>query len=676
MQAAVAVEAKTCSTPGEDLQEHLVLERTWRRPPGVMGWLTTTDHKEIGLRYIKTAFAFFVLAGILALHMRIQLAVPRNTFLTNDIYNQFFTTHGTAMMFLFAVPVMEGFGIYLVPLMVGTRNIAFPRLLNFSYYLYAVAGIALFAGLAANTGPDMGWFSYPPLAGPQYAPGHRMDLWSQMVTCVEISGMAVAVEIITTILKQRAVGMSLNRIPLFVWAQLVTGFMIIFAMPAVTLCSSMLSMDRLTHLKTHFYNPAEGGDAILWQHLFWFFAHPEVYIIFIPATGFVSEIVVTFARRRAFGYTALVLSNLATAFIGFGVWVHHMFATPLPRLGQGMFTAASLMIVVPNGVQMFCWLATLWSGRRPRLELPLAWVIGFFVVFMIGGLTGVMLASVSVDTQVHDTFFVVAHLHYVLIGGAVFPLFGAVYLWFPKWTGRMLNKAMGWWHLGLFFVGFNLAFWPMHQLGIRGMTRRRYTYPVEAGWETLNMLATTGAVLMGIGVLVFIINVVWSRRRGRASGNNPWEAGTLEWLPTSPPPVYNYLYPPTAQGREPLWENSPDAPFVSGLSREKRQVLITTTLDAAPDHRYDLAGESIWPFLLALSVAATLMFGGIFNPWYVVIFCGVATLVLFGWFWSAVSLRDHPAAYEHPGNQRTFWWLGRRSGVTPPEPENPDAQSR
>jgi cytochrome c oxidase subunit 1 len=640
--------------------ERLALDRTWRRPPGFLGWLTTTDHKEIGLRYIKTAFGFFILAGILALHMRIQLAIPSNTFLTNDLYNQFFTTHGTAMMFLFAVPMMEGMGIYLVPLMIGTRNVSFPRLLNFSYYLYLIGGICLFAGLACNMGPDMGWFAYPPLSGPQFAPGHRMDLWSQMVTCVEISGMAVAVEIITTIFKQRAPGMSLNRMPIFVWAQLVTSFMIIFAMPAITLCSTMLTMDRVTHLKTQFYNPAEGGDALLWQHLFWFFAHPEVYVIFIPATGFVSDIIVAFSRRRAFGYTALVLSMIATAFIGFGVWVHHMFATPIPRIGQGMFTAASLMIVVPNGVQMFCWLATLWAGRRPRFHLPLVWIIAFIVVFMIGGLTGVMLASASIDVQVTDTFFVVAHLHYVLIGGAVFPLFGAFYYWFPKWTGRMLNTAAGWWHFALFFVGFNITFWPMHHLGLRGMTRRRYTYAPETGWADLNMLATIGAFLMALGVLVFIINALRSRRRGRVAGDNPWNAGTLEWATTSPPPNYNFLHPPTVRAREPLWENHADAPVITGLSREKRQVLVTTTLDARPHHRYDLAGESVWPFLLAFGVAATLMLGGIFEPWFVPGCIALVTLFLFAWFWTAPALREKPAAGAHPGDKPRLWWLGRR----------------
>jgi cytochrome c oxidase subunit I+III len=326
------------------------------------------------------------------------------------------------------------------------------------------------------------------------------------VTLVEVSALSTAVALITTIFTQRAVGMSLNRMPLFVWAQLITSFMILFAMPAIMLCSTMLSMDRLTHIGTHFYNPAEGGDALLWQHLFWFFGHPDVYIIFLPASGFVSSIVVTFARRKVIGYTAMVLSMIATAFIGFGVWVHHMFATPLPDLGQGLFTASSLMIVVPTGVQVFCWIATLWGGR-PVLKLPLWWVAAFFATFVIGGLTGVMLASVSIDLQVHDTYFVVAHLHYVLIGGAIFPLFGAFYYWFPKWTGRLLGNRLGWANLLLMFVGFHLTFWPMHLLGLGGMTRRRYTYPASVHWQPLNMLATIGAFCMGLGVLAFIINI-------------------------------------------------------------------------------------------------------------------------------------------------------------------------
>ena len=636
--------ATTCLTaeapPQPDVDE-LRLHRTWRRAPGIIGWITSTDHKEIGLRFIVTAMFFFTLAGLLALMMRVQLARPNNRVLGPDLYNQFFTTHGTAMMFLFAVPIMEGFGLYFVPLMVGTRNVAFPRLMNFGYYVYLIAGCALFTGLVCNMGPDMGWFSYVPLAGPAFAPGHRMDLWSQMVTLVEVSTLVGGVEIITTVFKQRAVGMSLNRVPLFVWAQLVTSFMVIFAMPAVMLCSTMLSTDRLAVLNTHIYNPAEGGDAILWQHLFWFFAHPEVYIIFVPATGFVSGIIPAFTRRRMFGYTALVLSMIATAFIGFGVWVHHMFATPVPDLGQGLFTASSLMIVIPNGVQMFCWIATLWGGKI-HLKLPMVWVLGFIAVFIIGGLTGVILASVSLDLQVHDTFFVVAHLHYVLIGGAVFPLFGAFYYWFPKWTGRMLNETMGWVNFGLMFVGFNMTFWPMHHLGLLGMTRRIYTYRAETGWGTLNMLATIGAFVIALSVLSFVVNVLWSWKKGEEAGPDPWGAGTLEWATTSPPPAYNFRYLPTCQGREPLWENRPDAPVVVGLSLSKRETLSTTTLDAAPDHRYDFAGESIWPPLVSASVGFMLLAGGIFHPKYAVYGAIAITITLYGWFWTARKTKEHP----------------------------------
>jgi cytochrome c oxidase subunit 1 len=610
------------------------LEQTWRRPRGFYGWLVSTDHKDIGLRFIVTAMVFFVLAGLLALAMRVQLAVPLNTVLGPDRYNQFFTTHGTAMMFLFAVPIMEGFGLYLVPLMVGTRNVSFPRLLNYSYYIYLCAGLALFTGLAFNMGPDVGWFAYTPLSGPDFSPGHRVDLWSQMVTLIEIASLSGAVEIITTVFKQKAPGMSLNRMPIFVWAHVVTSFMILFAMPAVMLCSTMLSTDRLTHLTTHIYNQAEGGDALLWQHLFWFFAHPEVYIIFIPATAFVSAILPTFCRRKIFGYTPLVLSMVATAFIGFGVWVHHMFATPIPDLGQGLFTASSLMIVVPNGIQMFCWIATIWGGKRPAMKTPFLFVLGFIATFVIGGLTGVILASVAIDLQVHDTFFVVAHLHYVLIGGAVFPLFAAFYYWFPKWTGRMLSERLGVANFVLLFVGFHLTFWPMHHLGLHGMPRRIYTYVPETGWMHLNLLATVGAFTIAAAVLLFAVNVLVSLRRGQVAGNDPWGAGTFEWATTSPPPAYNFAYPPTCQGSEPLWENAPDARVVSGLATDYREVLSTTTLDAAPDHRYSLARETIATVLLALATAFLLLAGGIFNPKYALYGFAAVGLTLFWWFWS------------------------------------------
>jgi cytochrome c oxidase subunit I+III len=622
--------------------ERRALDRTWTRAPGFVGWLTSTNHKEIGLRFVVTAFVFFLLGGLLALLMRLQLARPESTLIGPDLYNQLFTTHGTTMMFLFAVPVMEGMGLYLVPLMVGTRNVAFPRLMNFGYHIYLIGGVLLYVSLLLNIGPDMGWFSYVPLAGPDYGAGKRVDVWSQMVTIVEAGSLVGAVEIITTVFRMRAPGMSLNRIPLFVWAMVVTSFMMIFAMPAVMLSSTMLAADRLALVNTQFFNQAEGGDPLLWQHLFWFFGHPEVYIIFIPASGFVSTILSTFCRRKTFGYTALVLASIAIAFIGFGVWVHHMFTTPLPQLGEGLFTAASLMITIPNGVQIFCWTATLWGGR-PYLRVALGFVLGFLAIFLIGGLTGVMLASVSINQQVHDTFFVVAHLHYVLIGGAIFPLFGAFYYWFPKWTGRMMSERVGWLNFWLLFLGFNLTFFPMHQLGLKGMPRRIYSYRAETGWGDLNLLATVGAGFLGLGVLVFMANVLRSRRRGRVAGPDPWGAGTLEWSTSSPPPSYNFLELPTVRGRDAVWEDTPETPVVSGLSTEHREVLITSATEAVPQIRYHMAGESPWAPALAAVVGGSLI-GLIFHPAAFLVGTFLIALVLIGWFWPTTE----PKPIHHP----------------------------
>jgi cytochrome c oxidase subunit 1 len=440
------------------------------------------------------------------------------------------------------------------------------------------------------------------------------------------------VEIIVTVFKQRAPGMTLNRIPLFVWSVLVIAFMILFAMPSVALASTfMLAMDRL--VATQFFNPAEGGDAILWQHLYWFFGHPEVYIMFLPGLGFVSHIIETFTGRQIFGYPVMVLSLLVTAFVAFGLWVHHMFAMPIPQLGQTFFTASSVLIALPTGAQIFCWIATIWAGR-PRFTTSMLWALGFIVVFIIGGVTGVMIASVPFDLQAHDSYFIVAHFHYVIIGGVVFPLFGALYLWFPKLTGRMLSETLGKWHFWLFFVGVNVTFFPMHMLGLGGMPRRVYTYLPETGWGDLNLLATVGSWIISAAVVVFLVNVVHSARRGSIAGPNPWGSPGLEWATTSPPQPWNFTHVPIVESRVPLWTAAErgELTVVTGLRTDRREILISSTLDAIPDNRHDHPKETVWPLVMALAVGVMFV-GAIFTPWAYAAGFVLGVVAFAGWAW-------------------------------------------
>lgn len=618
------------SDSASETSRHRTLDKTWMDPMRGFGRLMCLDHKMMGRWTMMIAFTFLLLGGVLSILMRLQLAQPEGTLLGPAAYNRTFGVHGTTMMFLFAMPMLfEGFGLYFVPLMIGTRNVAFPRLMTYAFYLYVFGGTIFWIAFLLGYGPDAGWTSYVTLAGRGFSPGRGVDFWAMLILFTEVAAMAMAIDMSVTVLRLRAPGMSLNRMPLFVWAILITALMALFAMMSVALSAELLLMDRT--MRTQVFNPAELGDVLLYQHLFWFFGHPEVYMLFLPGVGIASTIVATFSRRSTFGYTALVLSMLATAFIAFGVWAHHMFATGLPQLSLSYFTAASMMIVIPAGVQIFCWLATLWTGRLV-LRVPLLWVLGVFFIFVLGGLTGVTLALVPVDWQLTDTYYVVAHFHYVLIGGTVLPIFAAVYYWFPKITGRLLDERAGKWHFWLFFVGFNLTFFPMHLLGLEGMPRRVYTYLPGLGWDGPNVLALSGTLLLAVSFVPFLGNVLWSRKRGEMAGDDPWGAGTLEWATSSPPPACNFYDLPTVSGRDPVWENVPDQPVVAGLHDDAREVLVPHWLDGRPDHVIELPQATIWPFLAAVATAVVLV-GLIFSPWVVAV-GGVAMIVTFvGWFW-------------------------------------------
>ena len=635
-------------SPEEPINERL--EKIWADPPGFSGWFRALQNDALGARIMSTAFAFFLLGGIMAILMRTQLLWGESEFLSPQTFNELFTMHGSTMMYLFAVPMLEGFAIFLLPFVLGNREMPFPRLGQFSYFTFVLGGILFFSSFLFGAVPDAGWFAYVPLSGPEYSRGLPLDFWLLGLGVAEVAAIAAGAEIAIAIVRMRAPGMTLSRMPVIAWAYLVTAIMILFAFTTLLIASLMLELDR--KIGTQFFNPAAGGSAILWQHLFWIFGHPEVYIQFIPATGMISMITPVFARHRLVGYNYIVIALIATAFLSFALWVHHMFTAGLPQVAMSFFSIASIMIGIPAGIQIFAWISTILFGR-PIWTTAFHYVVGFLVTFVLGGISGIMVGVVPFDWQVHDSYFVVAHFHYVLIGGVTFPIFAGLYYWFPLFTGRRLSERVGKWNFWLTFVGFHITFFPMHIVGLLGMPRRVYTYQPGIGWEIYNQISTIGAYIIAAGVLLFIINVFRSLSAGEKVDANPWKADSLEWATAIPAPNYGFAELPIVQSRHPLWDEQSirQEEELEGHRREKnaairrmlqdlagwpltwRAALTTSAIDARPTEIFRVSGPSIWPVVTSCGVI--LMFAAeIFTLRTLVLSGAVATIVgLVGWHW-------------------------------------------
>jgi cytochrome c oxidase subunit 1 len=524
-------------------------ELAW--PRGLLAWIMTVDHKRIGIMYIATSIFFFAVGGIESILMRSQLAVPQNDFLGPQAYNQAFTLHGVTMIFFVVMPWLFGFANFLLPLMIGARDVAYPRLNAFSYWVLPASGVFLYYSLLGGGAPDAGWYAYAPLTERAYSSSNGLSYYALALILSGMGTIATSINFLVTVIYHRAPGLTWRRLPVFVWMMVVTSVLSIFALPSLTGNLVMLLIDR--GLGGHFFDPAGGGLPIMWQHIFWVFGHPEVYIMALPAFGFISEIVPVFSRKPIFGYSFVVASGVAIGFLSFGVWAHHMFTAGMPPIADLAFSASSMAIAIPTGVKVFTWLGTLYGGAI-RFHTPMLFALAFIAMFLLGGLSGVTLAVVPIDWQVNGSYYLVAHFHYVLFGGTAFAIFAAFYYWFPKMSGRMMSEQLGKLHFWTMFVGFNLTFFPMHLLGMQGMPRRVYTYPAGLGWEPSNLLATAGSYIMFFSVAVFLMNLLQSIRAGRPAGDNPWDAWTLEWSTPSPPPDYNFAVIPTVTSRRPLWD--------------------------------------------------------------------------------------------------------------------------
>ncbi|MDX5375956.1 MAG: cytochrome c oxidase subunit I [Halomonas sp.] len=632
---------------------HEGMTDVWANPRG-LGALTVVNHTSVGLRFMVTGAIFFLIGGLLAMLIRTQLAFPDNDFMSHEIYNQVFTMHGTVMMFLFAIPILEGLAIYLIPKMIGARDLVCPRLSAFGYFCYLFGGIILVSSLLFEMAPSSGWFMYTPLSSGDYSPGRGSDFWLLGITFVEISALSAGVELVVSILRTRTEGMALHKMPLFAWYILAMALMIVVGFPPLILGSILLELERAAGMP--FFDMAAGGDPVLWAHLFWLFGHPEVYIIFLPGAGIVSTLIPVFARRPIVGYGWVVAAIVIMGFVSFGLWVHHMFTLGIPQLALAFFSAASMLVAIPTGIQIFVWLATLWLGR-PVMSLPMLWVAGFLVIFVLGGLTGVMLALVPFNWQVHDTHFVVAHMHYVLVGGMLFPLIAGLYYWLPLISGRMPSEQLGRWSFWLLFLGFNTTFLVMHWTGLLGMRRRVYTYDSAMGWDIYNLISSVGGFMMSAGVALLILDVALHFRFGRRASQNPWNADGLEWAMPKPPTPYNFVSLPRLETRHPLWE-VPELPRtitegchgLNTIDHGRRETWGSDPLTGKPREVVHLPTNSWWPFLAALTLAVVCISLLIKIYLLAAVATLVAAVLLLRWSWeNGAHPKAAPDATVAPG---------------------------